>query len=130
MTSEKRNRILLGAGIALTVLVVAVALVFALRGRDGADAEPVLPSRLEDPEYRAALKAREAAQLKVLGAMDAVRRRIAEAEERGAGEEELAALKDELKACAEEFQAERRRAQDVIRERLRREADDINKNTK
>lgn len=77
-----------------------------------------LPPRLADPQYRAQLKEQERVRDQILGTLAERRRLFKEAEDAGAGEEELARLKADIDAALEEFEQNRQQSMAIVRERI------------
>jgi len=75
-------------------------------------------ARMEDPEYRAALKGQEQERDQILGTLAERRRILKEAEDAGAGEEELARLKADVEAAIGEFEQNRQRSSAIVRQRI------------
>ena len=73
---------------------------------------------MEDPEYRAALKGQEQERDQILGMLAERRRILKEAEDAGAGEEELARLKADVEAAIGEFEQNRQRSSAIVRQRI------------
>lgn len=118
----------------LALAAAAAALVFLLR-RDGGEARPQPPaeaeaaksfSRIEDPEYREQLRVQRDELKEILRRIDATQREIAELGD-DTNSEHYVSLTNRLYQQAAEVDANRRKSQAIVRNRINRENEELNR---
>ena len=122
-TKNKAIIVILALAAAVTV---ALVLIFARRGGDGAPADPYNEpyARMKDPAYLEQLKVQRDDQKEIMRRMTATRREIAELGD-DTNSAKYAELRARLESEAAELHRNNLKSQAIVRERINRENDAI-----